>query len=677
MAVYKGAAFTSHTALLSTRYFSAALVSRAAPASPADHSDWEDDAGTAGVTVVYGTSTSGVTPPGAPDTVTIGIYDGATLIDEVSLSSPSDGATGTLHITTTGTSGGTALLGNLRLRIRAQAGGIGAYDVNSESDSLQGYVRINPTTLTLVLDNGGAGTPHTWPDTQTATVTQSHGTKISDASRDYAVKTRRSDLGATYKSSDEAPGTGTTATGTYRADYAYPQASTQVLAEAVVSVPTYVPDSDTSLGWIKVPSGSGQHVNDTTLRTAAVAVDPRITVESITRTSSEAVVNFGLHTVGGTFEVHNARSEKLTSSDPSGDRNLTVKSRDVVAGANQSTISASLAPNGAGLYTLPSYSYSGPTSTGSRGTGPNGDTAAHDTSGRAKTVSIEVNAGLGANNPTANGGTTLVSLSDLLRLDSHPQKSSTLTKDTDPYATPGDGEVSNYTIGLDALHGFAFVGDVNGAGVGGVVVTISSIDPLGATKETDTRTTQSGGDLGWTTTSVELGVDPPPGTWELRVLVELDDTGAQGNYGDSAISPFGSLDQSVEFASAYTADKSWAIHVPEMVVVGDEVPVVAEYVVRDGATVRIELDEAPNIRVYSVNPSSGAQSESVAWAAMTQLGGAADCHAYTWTPSVRGVYLVQVDATYQASKLTATRVVTVRDTYTASMRGVLGWGDKM
>lgn len=657
MAVYKGAAFASEVGALGTRFFSAALTSGAsAPGTPQDHGTWEQDATAGTVTFVYNTTTTGLTPPGPPDSVTIGVYDGGggTLIDEQTLATPADGATVSLNLTSTGTGAGAPLLGNLRLRIRAEAGGIGAYDVNSETQSKQGLVRANPTTLTLALATSGAGAPHTWPDTQTATVTQSHGTKTSRSGRSYRIRTRRSDLGADYKeAAAAAPGTGTTASLTARADYGYPQASTQVIAEAVVSVPSYVPDSEPAMTWIKVPSGSPQFVDGATMRTAAAAVDPRITVQALTRTSGDAVVNYGLHTVLGTFELHNARSEALNATQPAADRNLTVVSRDEAGSTNEGTISSDLAPNGAGLYSL-SHSYTGPSSPASRGTGPNGDTAAHDLAGRAKTVHVTVNAGLGANNPTAIGASTLVSLSDLLRLDAHPQKTTTLAKDSDPFAEPGDAEAVAYVIGLDALQGFAYVEDVTGSGVAGVTVKQRVLDPEGNAKAEASQATQGAPNLGWTTTATPHDVDPPPGEWTFRALVDVDHAGAHGNYGPGAN---GETEQTVAYNSAYTADRAIALHCPTVVTASAEVDVRVEYLGRDAT--RYAFDAPPELRVYQLD-GDGAQNEELAQGAMTQIG-ALPVYERTWTaPATSGTYLLEVVGDYLQSGVIAARAVTVQ-----------------
>lgn len=397
-------------------------------------------------------------------------------------------------------------------------------------------------------------------------------------------------------------------------------------------------------------------------------VDPSITVANMTRTSSEAVVNFGFHTVTGTFNVRNARSENLNSTNHANDDDMTVRSRDVVAGADQKTISSALAPNGSGTYSV-SYSYNGPTATANRGTGTDGDTASHDTTGRSKTLKVIANGN--GTRPSATASGTFVSLSDLLKLDTHPERDATLTKDTNPYANPGDGEVTNFVISADTLSAYAFVGDVNGTGRSGVNVDLELFKPDGTQSgSTQTKTTVGASDLGWTTDDAAFDVIAPAGNWTLRSRVELTNTGASGNYGDGASSPFGHLDQTVGFSSAYSADKSIVIHVPDEVAVGQAVTVSCEYIDSDGT--RVTLDSAPTLRVFKVT-AAGAQSDELAAGTMTQYSGQ-QAWSRSWTPSEAGTFIIEIRAVYSGGGVSGNTPVQARakfDPIALALHGVL------
>lgn len=296
-------------------------------------------------------------------------------------------------------------------------------------------------------------------------------------------------------------------------------------------------------------------------------VDPRLTVTQ-TRTAVKwadgsaypggnvAVVNFGLHRVEATFTVANARGTLLTSALPGNLARLLVRSRDVAAGADQGQVALSLLPDAAGTYSV-TRTFPGPTSTASRGTGTEGDTAAHDQTGRAKTLRVWANTTTGspaADAPHAVATGTLVALSDLLRLDSHPQRSLPLRPETDPYADTG--EDLNYTIAVHRVRAFAYVGDANGQPVGGVDTLIQRVDPDNLYLSGASERHPSSAD-GWVTGVTNLAAEAPGGAWRIRVIVDVDYVGAIGNYGDGAVNPTepGGKDQAVEFLSPYTADR--------------------------------------------------------------------------------------------------------------------------
>lgn len=578
MATFKGVAFVEgpQGPLGGRRRMCVSLTTSHDPTVENDHANFEFDATTGGITFVFKMTATGTDPPVAPNLVDIDLFDAtsATSVDTVQLSNPADGATGTLNVTSDGTGAGTPLIGDLRLRIRARktdgAGGVGNYDVNSDTTPKRGVVRVNPTTLSLAESATPGGSPRTWPDSQQATFTHSHGTKTNVAARNYTVTARKADLSATYKTGTTNSSSGTTQTlgSAFSVNFDYPQDVTSVVIQSVVAVSSLPPDSDATFTWIQMPSGSGQFVDTKTLRTAAFNVDPRVTMfnndgttQGGERTSAQVVVNFSrpgvtYHTINGRFRLKNARSEAVTDT-------VAVKSRDVAGGTDESTISASLSPSG-GLYTLPAYTYVGPNQVANRGTGTAGDTAAHTTSGKAKTLKAEITgSGSGASQVIVVGSGTFVSLSDLLRGSPHPQKSATLVKDADPLADPGSAEDTQFTISEDVLNLFAFVGDVNGVGRGAVDVTFQYFDVNNnqANSSDIVRTSQSAPDLGWTTSPAVFDVKAPAGAWKGRIIVDVDALGSGGNFllGASNPSNVAGLDQTINFLSAFTANKNVSI----------------------------------------------------------------------------------------------------------------------
>lgn len=690
MAIYLGAAFANPPAgaLGGTRKCSIALTTSQAPATPTDHGTFEIDATTGVINFIFSMAPLGTDPPAAPNSVIVTLFDSttATVVDTVTIASPADGATFAMHATTTSGGGGTAVIGCLRVYLNViknnSAGGVGDYNVNSDTQSTSGVLRVNPTTLTLV-EAGSAGlSPRTWPDTQQITLTASHGLKSSVAARVYNCAMKKSDLTATYK-------TGATATGTSaiqtlalastdpsrKVDYDYPQALTAVIAEAVVAVAALAPTSDATFTWIKVPSGSAQFVDAKTLRTAAFNVDPRVSFATLNRTSSPAVVNYGYHTVAGNFTLQNARAEVLTSSLVITDREVTLVSYDATAATQvQKTISNALSPNAGGTYTVASYTHNG-SSVLPRDMGAQGDTSAHTTSGQAKTLRASINAGTTSTNPPVVVSGTWVFLSSLLRLDVHPQKTSTLVKDTDPYASPGSAEDINYVIGSDTLKVFSFVGDCNGVAVSfsPVGVTFQLLDPdLVLTGTTQVITSQSSGpNVGWVTTAASFNVTAPSGVYRPRVLVDISATGSNGNYGDSAVSPFGSLTQNINFVSAYTADKSVAISVPDEAPPGIALTIGVEYLNANGS--RAVFDSLPTIRVYKLN-SDGTQTDDLAATAMAQYSGQ-NAYNKVWTPSASGTYVIEVRGVFVGSLVAAPpQVISIRpkfDPISLATSGVL------
>lgn len=658
-----------------------------APGEPtADRATWEGNPG-ASFTVRVEWSSSGAPLDGQFTSIEVktflpgtGTQVGATWTIAVAADSGSSERTFHLDDDPLSNAAGTSQSGMVEIYLKVIRNVAVAYDADSRGvkagvnaatthNWARGYARARVLLSAFSLSNAAPGgaepASFAYPDStfHRATLTATLYRSVT-----LELEHRKASDGTLLRSEVGASGTGTTR------DYSWTAATgatAKVLADypSALAVNLHAKTQDLSFGgtaskeyaWAAAGHLTGwAQVDDLTLQAASrFTSDPRVTLEAMTRTSALTVVNFGYHTLDGTFEVKNARLEKLNSTDHGLYSHAVVRSKDVAAGTLQKTISSDLTPSAAGLFTLPSYTYSGPVSTVSRGTGTDSDTAAHDQTGRTKTLFAEVGgpAGVGSSQrPTATGSGTFVALSDLLRLDSHPQKTSALAKDSDPLASPGSGEVANYVISADSLFGFAFVGDVQGTGRSGVDVTLSLLDPDGAQSGSSAvKATQSAPDRGWTTSAGSFSVLAPAGEWELRVLVELTAAGASGNYGDLGVLPFGSLDQVVNFNSAYTADRALAITLPDEVPVGRAATITVEYL-QSGT--RLTLDAAPSIRIYSLS-GAGAQSQELALTTMSQYSGQQAWSA-AWTPSAEGTYLVEVRAEYLASGIQGAERVSAR-----------------
>lgn len=458
----------------------------------------------------------------------------------------------------------------------------------------------------------------------------------------------------------------------------YPNNAAVKVRLVTPSLPFGGTNADEEYDWAAAGHGSSFSRSSANIleNAAAFTTDGRVSINTIAQPIidgvstpvAQAVVNYSrsgetYQQIGGTFRLQNARSELLTSAMTAIDRDVRVMSRDIVASADQKNITSSglISPNASGDYTLPTFTYSGPSSL-PRGVGPDGDTAAHDQVGRAKALHIQVNSG-NSSYPTVVSS-AFVALSDLLRLNVHPQKTTTLIKDTDPYVNPGSGEATSFTIGSDALQMFAFVGTCRGVGKGSVLVNFEYYDPTNAKANTGSNptrtTTQSpANDRGWTTTNVPFDVKAPAGQWKARVWVDFTSTGSGGNYGDGASNPsdLAALDQIVNFVSSYTADRAVAIHMPDEAGLGIETTIVVEYRHHDGS--RKNFDANPSLRIYKVDSANGDETDSLALTQMTRIA-SLNVWKVAWTPAAAGVYVAEVRGMFTESGVEACETITVR-----------------
>ena len=632
------------------------------------------------------------------DNVTAGLGVGTirsveTLSNNPAVVGNTNGTAVTFFATSDGTSGGTPIAGTFRLRVRMEYGQVlpdatvGNYKADSDgianysesgtpnlwdfAEAHKGYLRSGADISAVAVSNtlgGSVPSPFAWPDSlrlratsDVVALTSSSVLTFVAQSLNVATAVRTFTMTASTSStswdSSSDPHLDTTDPTTFGALIGPPANST--LTGRPWTHFTTIPGGWTSRATDGTKTTKFDN-RDAYTYSSAITFNTRALTLNGSGVSLGTVTNFGLRTIGGTFKLQNARAEVLTSALTAGDATVAVFSRDVVANSDQRELTkadgsgtrVALEPSAAGVYTLASnIHYRGPTSTANRGTGLDSDTAAHDTTGKTKKLKVLLTA---TNGPSANDSVTFVGLSDLLRLHAHVQRNgTTLNKDSDPY-TPTTDQTS-LVISADLVEQWTFVGDVLGVGVNAVACEQNILKPNGSQAQTDSS--QSSDSTGWTVTASEFAAASPAGNWTARSRVELTNTGASGNYGDGSGSPFGHKDATIGFTSAFTANSALSLTLSFPTPVPPSVPVILTVGYRQGATVNT-LDAAPNIRVYSVNTSTGAEVDDLALGAMTNIS-PSQYWKRTWTPSVIGNYIVEVRAVFNGADLEGTWPISV------------------
>lgn len=642
----------------------------------------DNPAGTS-MTITTTETTSGVTPPIVSDTLTLRarIDNSSTNIISYTLTPGSASQTSTFVLTDTGAAGGSNRCGTVRLRIEAiKTTGLGTSQYNVNSDDAtgeitptgyavtqrdQGWLR-GTTTASIVINNTGLGNAaftgtYAYPDTiffRTTLAARAYGLTKTITNSVGGVQTNSVD--DTVNVSGDSIYSSTFTNGVTATNYTAASTSRICTVSAVQN-------SDLA----GVP-----FTVLTTITTQTITVDPRLTFTLVTRTSSSAVVNYGIHTVTGTFKVLNARSILMNSTTHGAFANMRVLSRDITGSVNEGQISASITPAGSPNETYSiSYIFSGPTTQGNRGTGINGDTALHTIIGKIKGLSAHPTSDI---TNLFNHQTTFVSLSDLYRLDVHPQKTSTLVKDTDPYVSPGSGESIAFTIGADSLRQFGYVGDVNGAAIANASVKIALFDPsdtVSTEGEIARVTASGGGNTGWVTIPVNFNVLAPSGNWTGRIRIDIGDSGSNGNYGDTAPADVtgskivGSLTQIIPFISAYSADKDIDMQILPQVEPGNPGQILRfRYVNNSGTT--LALDSEPLIRIYSIQ-SDGSIVTDMASTVATEIG-TSNAYEVLWTTGLNiGNYLVEITGVFTAAPIRKVLPVIIKPFYAFDPTGGL------
>ena len=621
-------------------------------------------------------STAGVTPPAVPDTLDLSmrIDNSATQVINFSLSPTLASQTKTFFFTDTGVTGGSPRCGMIRGRITAvNTTALAASQYNVNSDDATGEVLPTGSTVTQ-RDQG-------WIRGTTTSATTANITSLGSAAFtgtyaypdsvfirttlgavSYSGKTITNSIAGILNSAVSPSGT------TYDSTF-----SSAILATNFTNAITSRLVSVAALQSSDLATGTDWTVLTQTTQT--ITIDPRLTFAGVSRTSPLAVVNFGLHTITGTFLVHTARGVNLNATTHGSFANIRIVSRDLTAPANEGQSAASITPAGSPpeTYSL-SFTFPGPTLSASRGTGTRGDTAAHDQVGKIKGL-------LG--NPTSDAANTFissatfVSLSDLYRLDVHNQKVSTLAPDADPYVEPGSNEAKALTIGSDQLFMWGFCGDVNGAAIGGASLRLALFDPNGtasAEGETSFITVSSGANTGYTINYAQFQVLAPSGNWKSRARIDIGDTGSNGNYGNttlaSAMAPMvvGSRVEAIPFVSPYTANREFDIQVIDEVSPGDAVQTVyVRYVDNTGAV--LALDASPAVQIYSIG-SDGSLAVDLVSLLATRIG-STFVYLVVWNPGTSaGNYLVEATGSYLSSPIRNAIAVSIRPRYVFDPTGM-------
>lgn len=113
------------------------------------------------------------------------------------------------------------------------------------------------------------------------------------------------------------------------------------------------------------------------------------------------------------------------------------------------------------------------------------------------------------------------------------------------------------------------------------------------------------------------------------------------------------------FAPVYTGNQTVAIHVPDEFPPNVQQQIKVEYLVF-GAAVPFD-PPGPQIQIYHLD-AAGNQVIDVAFVLMTQFG-ANPSYFFNWTPTVKGVYMIDVIGFYLAQQVMLAIATTVRDKF--------------
>lgn len=327
MAVYKGLASVGVESLDSTRNW--ALTSDAAWVGGnafADQTGWEANAGVK-VTLTFRTWTTGLAPPPTADTAfELIVYWGTGTTNLIktlysSTTAPADGTQYDFYMTSTGNQGSPLRAGTLRLYIRAQAGGVSAYNRNSDgtggsglaaTNVHQGVIRSNCIVDNVTASAYPAGSTFAYGVTANEQVTLS-----ANFTQPYVTLAGSgASLNALDGTAIQIVGSGQTLSSTSLNQAFTVNNTFKDLAQAYgcrVSSHGDSPISPTSgsIRWSAMKAGTGLTQFDATSvdKAAFYNVDPRISMSAVT--PSETLYNRG-EASSSQFTVSNARAEAIS-----------------------------------------------------------------------------------------------------------------------------------------------------------------------------------------------------------------------------------------------------------------------------------------------------------------------------------------------------------------------------
>lgn len=281
MAVYKGAAYAQSVGATGTRFFAARLGSADAdPATREDGATWDLMASADALAFHLTTSTTGLTPPAAPDQYVVELRhaDTNTVVSTATVAGAA--VTATLYATSTGAAGGTPLIGDFRVYLRAIRTSLGTYDVDSDTLNTKGVVRVSPISMTAQMWHSGPSNPASYDDNIEVNIDLSHGPGLDLAHRHFDVKAVNATTDVLY-ATQRTEGTDPQ-NALMKVDNRFPATQVNVAIDIeVVAVPsTIAPDSEPDAVWMVIPDGTIDKVTGKRIRKGPVQVDATIWVST-------------------------------------------------------------------------------------------------------------------------------------------------------------------------------------------------------------------------------------------------------------------------------------------------------------------------------------------------------------------------------------------------------------
>lgn len=527
---------TTTGGVASTRCFSV-RTTNSAPAcatTTADESTWQVDPGGC-ITLYYFDTTTGGTPPAAPNKVTLQVvFDNTATAVKIFLANaaePANGSSYSFCATSDGNSGSATRAGTYRIYLRLikdnGAGGVGNYNIDSDGTASvgalttfdKGALRAKMAVATVGINAYPAGSTFAYGTAADETMTVS--STFTTPNGDSNIETMRTGIldqatamvGAVGSTVDVDAGS--LSQGGYVADSTFPYASNPWQPYITIQGTAAL----TGLRWsVFATSGHGAGVavfSDTAAyNSATFNIDPRINFDSDGTGSADDLWNVKLDTSSGatvsvfnrgetvwsSSYILNARGEQLT-------RAMTLAREDATP---TTCASGSVTPT-AGLYVITGVISTTPVCLGvATSSGSPHYYRATNTDQDHRTAA------------------SVYGVSTLYYLDAHLEDDGTLSTDDFPtedanedfaYLVQGDG------MGGDAsqtAHGWCHVKtvrkDVN-IDTSGSAVTWTYKDSTAATRSTGTTDTDS---TGWSPTSLNLLATTPLGSWTFTCVATFN-----------------------------------------------------------------------------------------------------------------------------------------------------------